>query len=851
MFRAMLKLAVLLAALPLLASTPAATAAQAPYGDTSRVPIDPRTGEAVIAAARTPPDTPPESEVQDCTSKPTDPTDSQKGRVENRFLWCLRTTIVLTEPTNPRNAAFIDYTAIGYGRDDGQRSLTFFFRVDKIEKRGLPGSSPMVVNLECRDKPEDPDRNCGVFGGPHFGTIDTWSADHDWRRLVITSDDPGPLFDGVLRHEWRLVFTGISGPSNLGWHGMRCDSATYFRLGGERPKACVFTDTLPHLIYRTTDPRVQDIAFHIRHAQNDPGTTFPIFPNKQIPGKYQGGVPGLHRLPSGSATYSSNRAEARDACRSEGRYAFNGLPERPAQGEHCDEYPFASTYEGAADTFVQFSVRGVNGRQNCAAGALLAWYYTRDRILYGTADEFFVEILGGDPDFEEPPPDTPPGGGEEEECGLIEPNPSPPPAVPVGQLSVADLALTEGDSGTQDATVTISMSRPTGEEVAVDWATADGTATAPEDYQARSGRVVFGPEERAKRITVPINGDIAPETDEHFVIRISGATGGGSIVDGESVVTIHTDPEPSLSINDVRIKEDGADLTFTAALTGPNNTPVGVDFATADGTATAGADYEARSGHVDIPAGATSATIAVRGMEDVDDEVDEETFKVMLSNAVNALVGDGEGVGTIRDDDRNGLFTCQATAARLDSTADGVANPPEHPCRDDNPAGGLIELHHRAVKVSLRGSAATDQTPNDLRGTEPQVGDSAASHAEATGVAIKAGPDRVRVEGLVADAAARCANPPDAPAFTATSRITELTVGKRGKARQIPVGSDPLEVPLKHAILKVNQIVREPGRVTVRALVLDRPRGPDLVLGEARAGWRGTTVHPSGHPCVA
>jgi hypothetical protein len=843
----------------LFAAAPAAGAAQSPYGnarvpygDTSHVPIDPQTGEAVIAAARTPPDLPPESQVQDCVRQPADPANSQKGRVENRFLWCLRTTVVLTKLGDPTKAAFVNYTAVGYGRDDGHRSLAFFFRVDSIEKRGISGDSLMAVNLECRDQPEDQERNCGVAGGPHRGTIDAWSADHDWRRMTITSDEAGPLFDGVLRHEWRFVFSTENGPSDLVWHGMRCDSATYFRMGGERPKACIFTDTTPHLIYRTTDPRVTDIAFHIRAAQNaanNPRTTFPIFDEKHIPGKYLGGVPALHRLPSGTPLYDANRKEARDACRSEGRYVSNGLPEPPAPGEHCDEYPFASTYEGAAEDFVNFSVRGVNGSQNCSAGALLGWYFTRDRILYGTFDEFFVEILDGEPgggDPDPPPPDTPPGGGEEEECAVIPPNPSPPPAVPVGQLRVSDLALTEGDSGTQDATVTISMSRPTGESVSVNWATANGTATAPDDYQARSGRVTFGPEERTKRITVPVNNDVVPEPDEHFFIRLSGATAGGSIVDGESVVTIRTDPEPSLSINDVRIEEEDADLTFTASLSEANNTPVGVDFATADGTATAGADYEARSGHVDIPVGSTSAAITVRAKEDFDDEIDEETFKVLLRNAVNVFVADGEGVATIRDDDRNGLFTCRAAAVRLGSAEYKVANPAEHPCRDDNQVNGLLQLRVGAIGVSLRTGSATDQTPDDLRGTKPAVGDIAKSHAEATDISISAGVNLVRVEGFVADAAAECASPPDAPRLSSSSRLTKVTVA----GLEIPVGSNPVQVPLVLATLKLNETVRTANGVTQRALVLDQLLGPDLVLGEARAGWRGTAVHPNGHPCV-
>jgi hypothetical protein len=67
---------------------------------------------------------------------------------------------------------------------------------------------------------------------------------------------------------------------------------------------------------------------------------------------------------------------------------------------------------------------------------------------------------------------------------------------------------------------------------------------------------------------------------------------------------------------------------------------------------------------------------------------------------------------------------------------------------------------------------------------------------------------------------------------------------------QIPVGSNPVTVPLVLATLKLNETVRGPNGVTQRAIVLDQLLGPDIVLGEARAGWRGAAVHPDGHPCV-
>jgi len=77
---------------------------------------------------------------------------------------------------------------------------------------------------------------------------------------------------------------------------------------------------------------------------------------------------------------------------------------------------------------------------------------------------------------------------------------------------------------------------------------------------------------------------------------------------------------------------------------------VNVQYATAGGTATAGGDYQARSGTLTIPAGQTTGTISVQVLGDRLPEPDE-TFFVNLSGATNATIADGQSVGTIVDDE--------------------------------------------------------------------------------------------------------------------------------------------------------------------------------------------------------
>src|SRR5262249_15772252 len=115
---------------------------------------------------------------------------------------------------------------------------------------------------------------------------------------------------------------------------------------------------------------------------------------------------------------------------------------------------------------------------------------------------------------------------------------------------------------------------------------------------------------------------------------------------------ISTDP-PIITIGDASVTEgDGGvrTLSFTVALTRESAQAVSVDYATADGTATAGQDYEAISGTLVFAPGETTKTITIYITGDREAE-DKETFFVELSQAENAILRDALGMGTIFDDD--------------------------------------------------------------------------------------------------------------------------------------------------------------------------------------------------------
>ena len=113
-------------------------------------------------------------------------------------------------------------------------------------------------------------------------------------------------------------------------------------------------------------------------------------------------------------------------------------------------------------------------------------------------------------------------------------------------------------------------------------------------------------------------------------------------------------PTPTVSIGDVAVTEGASgtrSATFAVAISPMSSSAITVAYGTADGTAVAGSDYNAASGTLTIPAGRTSWAVSVTVRGDRRRESDE-VFRVNLSNANGATVADGQGVGTIRNDDK-------------------------------------------------------------------------------------------------------------------------------------------------------------------------------------------------------
>jgi len=224
-------------------------------------------------------------------------------------------------------------------------------------------------------------------------------------------------------------------------------------------------------------------------------------------------------------------------------------------------------------------------------------------------------------------------------------------------LSVSNAMRAEGNSGTAKLNFTVSLSKAATGPVTVQYGTADGTASAGSDYRAKSGTLTFAAGETSKKVSVVVSGDTAVEANETLTLNLAGASG-ATIVDGSGTGTITNDDGtapvlPGLSVSDAtRVEGDSgtAKLDFTVSLSKAATGPVTVKYGTADGTASAGSDYAAKSGTLTFAAGETSKKVSIAVSGDAAVEANE-TLTLKLSGASGATIADGSGTGTITNDD--------------------------------------------------------------------------------------------------------------------------------------------------------------------------------------------------------
>ncbi|MBB5084002.1 NucA/NucB deoxyribonuclease domain-containing protein [Nonomuraea endophytica] len=362
--------------------------------------------EGATTFAQKPPRRPSQALVAFCK----DAKSGKYGIFRSRFVWCehyVGWRITINARTRLPSVTLINHTYYGFGRDDGRRQVKIFMKPTFVFSIGPDHRPSDQYGFVPACIPGGSTPGCAVPTMMRTKSLTGWRAAipgaGGFVSWLVTSDET----QGHAAEKWsyhKIVFAmGKSGLISA-WSStdymLRCDSATY--ISGARQKACLFHDVVPRIQYALFDADgsrsdVHDVANHIQTALTQPDITYPRESHpKRIPGKYTN-PPDLNsvleRVAYNGPEWTANAATKSRACHRRGEYRLTGLPGPPASGQQCDEFPFATTVQGASNPSWDFSVAWVDRDDNHQAGQELKAFYRRQRILYKDLDLFYVHVV--------------------------------------------------------------------------------------------------------------------------------------------------------------------------------------------------------------------------------------------------------------------------------------------------------------------------------------------------------------------------------------------------------------------------------------------------------------------------
>ena len=181
--------------------------------------------------------------------------------------------------------------------------------------------------------------------------------------------------------------------------------------------------------------------------------------------------------------------------------------------------------------------------------------------------------------------------------------------------STPDVTSVTGSSSNEGASIvyTVALSGPTsatsnfpasfsGTATSADYNNALGSATYSDGVTASGSDFVVPSGVSSFTVTIATTQDALDEDNETLILTVGGtASTGGTITDDDAV--------PTISVNDAT--ENAGEVIFTVSLSAASGKSITVDYATADGTSTAGVDYTAKTGTLTFAAGETTKTVTV------------------------------------------------------------------------------------------------------------------------------------------------------------------------------------------------------------------------------------------------
>ncbi|MFE9647156.1 NucA/NucB deoxyribonuclease domain-containing protein [Streptomyces sp. NPDC006365] len=319
--------------------------------------------------------------------------------IRSRFAMCESTWLYITWLVNGRPVGVSQFTgnAIATVPDAKSRQidLDYYFH-DFVKVGTVPSGVVLTPSPEYTTVPKVTLYEGDVY--PRNETWEQWAAQSPVHHSLWVE---APLGQGMAPDDgiWAIWNYEIKIKFPAGWvpiddemgfssFGLRWDFAPYL---GDAPGAALSYNVSPLRYSKSANEG--EVALHIDDAINRPERTLPVNPNKKVPGTSPSDP--LHRLYElyEPDRYEENRANAIAEC-------VAADPDYASKGLDCDEYPFASTFEGTARADYEegypqknWSARALGLSSNRSAGAQLNTYYQRNRILHGENDGYYLQII--------------------------------------------------------------------------------------------------------------------------------------------------------------------------------------------------------------------------------------------------------------------------------------------------------------------------------------------------------------------------------------------------------------------------------------------------------------------------
>lgn len=332
--------------------------------------------------------------------------------IKSRFASCSGASFVQTWTQNGRVVGHSQYSVMAVATvERHSRRIDFQWHFVDMLTTGTTNTAALMIT-PVTSIPQVWPASAEIRQG---GNVPTATSFARWTTLrtfqhTITVDPgqgtgPSDVVFAVYEPTIRMTFpTGVSGAreGDLFILPPRWDTASYLSNSGgggdpSRAGAASLSYT-GYLDYSTADGAPeQAVARHIEQAFNNPEDTYPPNPDKHIPGSTLSEP--LNRINSNLLRYRRNRNIAVSHCRE-----YFGDDYSQGNTYQCDEFPFASTYQGCAEPRYtengydesipadNCSAMPVPTAENGAGGTMLLQFYNKNRVIYGSDDGFIVRI---------------------------------------------------------------------------------------------------------------------------------------------------------------------------------------------------------------------------------------------------------------------------------------------------------------------------------------------------------------------------------------------------------------------------------------------------------------------------